>query len=70
MNADTATPPSATQLVDGEAEVPQQVPRSIIAEPPFEVIVTPIVAVVFVTDAEVGVVIVGTVKVVNELSAE
>jgi hypothetical protein len=62
-----------TALPCGFAEVPQVIPSAVIVPPPFEVIFPPSVAVLVVTDVEVGVVTVGAVTapcVVNVPSVE
>ncbi len=49
-----AVPPSKAQLAEGAAEVPQHVPRSVIAAPPLDVMFAPRVAVVLPIDVAVG----------------
>jgi hypothetical protein len=60
VNAATPVPPSAEQLVTGEALVPQHVPREVSVEPPPEVTVPPMVARLIPMEVAVGDVTVGT----------
>ena len=59
VNMPVAVPPSATQLVVGAGEVPQQVPRAVRVAPPLEVMFAPRVAVVLPIEVAVGEVTVG-----------
>ncbi len=63
MKTPVVVPPSARQLVAGAAEVPQQVPRAVIAAPPSEVTLAPKVAPVEIMEVAVGEVTVGGVDV-------
>lgn len=54
VNAPVAVPPSTMQFVIGDGEVPQHVPRAVMAAPPSDVIVASRVADVLVIAVAVG----------------
>ena len=71
MKTPAVVPPSGRQFVTGLGFVPQHVPRAVRVDGiPVEVTLAPRVALVDVIALTVGVVIVGTRRVVNEESTE
>ena len=70
VNAPVVVAPCGLQFVTGDDVVPQHIPRAESTTPPFDETLAPNVAVVLVTDEDVGVLIEGVVGVVKMSSDE